>query len=56
MTSSFEKPKTNDVGPVDQHDIDVVSELVGQPRRQLEPAEPGAQHHHSQSAVVQREL
>ena len=32
------------VGPVDQDDVDVVTELVGQPRRQLEAAEAGAQH------------
>ena len=64
MTSSFEKPNTNAVGLVDEHDLDVVAELLRQPRRQLEPAEPRAQHHHphqrgaygKKSAVVQREL
>ena len=37
------EPEDERLGPVDEHDVDVVAELVGQPRRQLEPAEPGAQ-------------
>ena len=35
------------VGPVDEHDLDVVAELLGQPRRQLQPTEPRAQHQYS---------
>ncbi len=58
------EPEDEGVGPVDEHDVDVVSELFREPRRQLESAEPRAQHHHShqpgaygkKSAVVQREL
>ena len=56
ITSSFEKPKTNDVGPVDEHDVDVVAELVGQAAwsaRDRRSRRPGRR---SASAVVQREL
>ena len=35
------------IGLVDQHDLDLVAELLGEPCRQLQPAKPGTQHQDS---------
>ena len=35
------------IGLVDQHDLDVVAELLGESRRQLQAAKPGTQHQDS---------
>ena len=35
------------IGLVDQHNLDVVAELLGESRRQLQPAKPGTQHQDS---------
>ena len=39
------EPEHEPVGPIDQDDLDVVAEVLGEPRRQLQATEPRTQHH-----------
>ena len=49
------EPEDETVALIDQDDIGVVTELVGQPGRQLQAAEPRAQHHNSHGREDSRE-